>query len=72
METKEYAAAGPWIGVKTKDGKEQLPERGKIVLVKGFRDGQKVWDAGYQFCGIWYSTSRFGDMDVTHWAEVTI
>ena len=63
METKQYAAAGPWISVK-----EELPIPGRPVLVKGIYAGKPDWGVAWQLDGIWTGALE----DVTHWAEVRV
>ena len=61
METKQYAAAGPWISVE-----EALPE-GKPVLAK-YADGSVALIVD----GLVYRPKPKNYYEMTHWAEVRV
>ena len=70
METKQYAAAGPWISVE-----EALPEATvKPVLVKYASGNVGVMRAGQVHVHTVIRGHLLGDDEyyVTHWAEVRV
>lgn len=76
METKQYAAAGPWISVE-----ERLPEADEVVLIKlvPVMDGTfepPIWTRGWVLSdgtwSVWGGRVNTGLERVTHWAEVNV
>ena len=71
MDTKQYAAAGPWISVE-----EALPEEDTMLLIRTMCSADMQWAAGFRHGDNWYEACGYAmyldGVQPTHWAEVRV
>ena len=70
METKQYAAAGPWISVE-----EELPDINEGIYLLRMADSSDIALVAYndlKSCVSLDGVKRVGYRRWTHWAEVRV